>query len=100
MGTSASSKIEVNASQWISLTYHTDEKKSPFGIGFPCGKGTGRLHWNVWRETNYISSVPFTSRTEGYFCFKIPVLLKTAKGTLIAFSEARKPGCSDFDETD
>jgi sialidase-1 len=26
--------------------------------------------------------------------------LKTEKGALIAFSEARKPGCDDFDRTD
>ncbi len=27
-------------------------------------------------------------------------MLKTDKGTLIAFSEARSPGCDDFDRTD
>ena len=43
---------------------------------------------------------PFTSHTEGYGCFKIPSLLRTSRGTLIAFSEARSPNCDDFDKTD
>lgn len=27
-------------------------------------------------------------------------MLKTSSGTLIVFSQARKPGCGDFDKTD
>ena len=44
--------------------------------------------------------MPFTSHTEGYACFKIPTILKTHQNTLIVFSEARSPGCDDFDRTD
>lgn len=65
-----------------------------------CNKLSGRLSFNTWNQTSYISSIPFTSHTEGYACFKIPTLLKTSKGALIAFSEARFPGCDDFDRTD
>jgi Neuraminidase (sialidase) len=65
-----------------------------------CNKITGKISFNIWKPTSYISSIPFTSHTEGYACFKIPTLLKTAKGTLIAFSEARTPGCDDFDRTE
>jgi sialidase-1 len=56
--------------------------------------------FNSWDNTTFVSSVPFTSHTEGYACFKIPTLLRTLKGTLIAFAEARTPGCDDFDRTD
>ena len=47
-----------------------------------------------------MSTIPFTSHTQGYACFKIPTLLRTHNKTLIAFSEARTPGCDDFDRTD
>eukprot|EP00927_Polykrikos_kofoidii_P052829 TRINITY_DN4681_c0_g3_i1.p1 TRINITY_DN4681_c0_g3~~TRINITY_DN4681_c0_g3_i1.p1 ORF type:complete len:464 (+),score=53.37 TRINITY_DN4681_c0_g3_i1:188-1393(+) len=33
-------------------------------------------------------------KAEGY-CFRIPAIVKTAKGALVAFSEARKGGCGD-----
>ena len=35
-------------------------------------------------------------RGEGsYYCIKIPGLLLTSSGTLLAFGEARKPNCDD-----
>eukprot|EP00042_Codosiga_hollandica_P042198 m.384266 g.384266 ORF g.384266 m.384266 type:complete len:242 (-) comp56269_c0_seq7:873-1598(-) len=42
----------------------------------------------------------FTAGENGYFCIKIPVLLTTQNGTLIAMGEARKPDCSDYTWTD
>jgi sialidase-1 len=47
-----------------------------------------------------VSSVPFTSGTEGYTCFTIPALLRTASGALLAISEARRGVCGDFDPTE
>ena len=38
----------------------------------------------------------FTSREEGYFCYRIPALIQTKKGTLIAFCEARQRSCNDW----
>jgi len=36
----------------------------------------------------------------GYFCFRIPAMVVTAKGTVLAFAEARKTNCEDWDEID
>mmetsp|Transcript_235 Transcript_235/g.535 ORF Transcript_235/g.535 Transcript_235/m.535 type:complete len:675 (+) Transcript_235:214-2238(+) len=84
----------VKASQWLSLQVikNTDDED--------CSTYTPELKWNSWDDTDYLSSVPFTTGTEGYSCFKIPAVLHTSNGTWIAFSEARKPDCSDYAETD
>ena len=45
-------------------------------------------------------TVVFERGEGGYYCIKIPALLTTAKGTLIAFGEGRMFSCSDFTWTD
>eukprot|EP01079_Euglenida_sp_SAG-EU17-18_P006366 gene6366-1134_t len=42
----------------------------------------------------------FARGEQGYFCIKIPDLIVTHAGTLIAFGEARHRSCSDFTATD
>lgn len=42
----------------------------------------------------------FESGTEGYECFRIPALVNSTQGTVLAFAEARKKGCSDTGDID
>jgi len=45
-------------------------------------------------------TVVFQSGESGYFCIRIPSILTTAKGTLIAFGEARMFSCNDGTQID
>jgi sialidase-1 len=51
-------------------------------------------------EPLFQNSVLFSSGQAGYFCFRIPALVVTGKGTVLAFAEARKTNCADWDEID
>jgi len=48
------------------------------------------------KQLNYL----FESGTEGYECFRIPALVTTTHGTVLAFAEGRKKGCSDTGDID
>ena len=48
------------------------------------------------QDFNYI----FKAGDNGYKCFRIPAIIKTGKGSLLAFAEGRKNHCGDADDID
>ncbi|MGQ9575066.1 MAG: sialidase family protein [Thermoguttaceae bacterium] len=52
------------------------------------------------REAPAIHTDVFVSGTEGYHTFRIPALLLTGKGTLLAFCEGRKTSSADHGDID
>ena len=59
----------------------------------------GGISWVLFTVTAKKIDV-FSKGESGYFCIKIPYLLKTQNNTLIAFAEARMDSCSDYAWTD
>src|SRR5258707_10688138 len=43
-------------------------------------------------------TVLFNKGDAGYGCYRIPAIVKTMAGTLLAFAEARRAGCADSQE--
>lgn len=52
------------------------------------------------KETPQTLNKLFEQGENGYACFRIPALVTTNEGTVLAFCEARKNGCSDTGDID
>ncbi|MWA05918.1 neuraminidase [Actinomadura sp. LD22] len=48
----------------------------------------------------FSEQVLFAQHTEGYFCFRIPAVVKALDGTLLAFAEGRRNSCGDAGDID
>jgi sialidase-1 len=48
----------------------------------------------------FSEQVLFAQHTDGYFCFRIPAVVKAVDGTLLAFAEGRVNSCADSGDID
>jgi len=61
-----------------------------------CWNGGRVLAQNPTRAFNYV----YKNGDDGYKCFRIPAMVTTQKGTVLAFAEARKNNCGDAGDID
>jgi sialidase-1 len=62
-------------------------------------KNEERIFPKVEPPSSVLSYV-FKKGSEGYSCYRIPALIKTKQGTLLAFAEGRKNNCTDEGDID
>jgi sialidase-1 len=62
-------------------------------------KNDERIYPRVEPPSSVLSYV-FKKGTEGYNCYRIPALIKTKSGTILAFAEGRKNNCADEGDID
>jgi sialidase-1 len=67
-------------------------------VGLTGGEGASRTPKPD--ASGFSQQILFHSGEGSYFCFRIPALVVTNKGTIIAFAEARRTDCADWDQID
>jgi sialidase-1 len=67
-------------------------------VGKPYGWSAPRL--DVWINEGEPLEHLFRSGDEGYRCFRIPAIVTTNAGALLAFAEGRRDGCGDTGDID
>jgi len=60
----------------------------------------GMIYLNCSESLDPLEIQLFKNGKGKYACYRIPAIIKTQKGTLMAFAEGRKTGCSDFGNVD
>ena len=52
------------------------------------------------KAENFDALTLFENKTGEYACYRIPAIINTSNGTLLAFAEGRKLDCGDFGKVD
>jgi sialidase-1 len=71
-----------------------------FANGHPLFAGETAARGNQDRSPVFASKVLFAAGHHGYKCYRIPALVRTKRGTILAFCEARKHSGADHGDID
>lgn len=69
-------------------------------LAFACTRKSDERIFPKVEPPSSVLSYIFKKGTEGYSCYRIPALIKTKHGTLLAFAEGRKNNCTDEGDID
>ncbi|MBK9330343.1 MAG: exo-alpha-sialidase [Sphingobacteriales bacterium] len=94
-------RIQKSKLIFISLILLTTaiacKKENPEFTG--CGEGSGVTDVHLMEKT-YKENMIFKAGSDGYHTYRIPSIIKTNSGTLIAFCEGRKNNSEDYGDID
>ena len=82
--------LKIATVAMFSLVIFALDRNSPGLPSFP--------QQNDAVEARFDEVTMFKAGDRGYNCYRIPALIASTKGTVFAFSEARKYNCKDWDE--
>lgn len=97
-------KSTSEAGRWFRRRWRAGAVVAALLIGLPGLAGTPATAGGVAPSASASTAGQlslFTSGTGGYGCFRVPALVRTAAGSLLAFAEGRKEvSCGDRGDTD